>query len=273
MALDPITMMAIGQGVSALGSAVGGLFGARRAKRKARKARQREKRARVEMRRLEDIYSNIDTSNPYLNMENTMEDLTINQQQAQFEAQQFQQSQANILGSLRGAAGGSGIASLAQQLAQSGQLQAQRASASIGAQEAANQRLSRQQAANIQAAERRGEITSRQQQRNQVGTLLGMRQNEAAAAREQRSNAQVARQEAIGGAVGGLFDLAGTAATSGVFGGGSNPATYDGGQLDTVLNPSVFSQFPFQGVTQTYDEYDQGQYNQIMNVANQYGMK
>ena len=155
--------------------------------------------------------------------------------------------------------------------AQSGQLQAQRASASIGAQEAANQRLSRQEAGRLQTLERRGEIISRQQQRDQVGTLLGMRQNEAAAARQQRSNAQVARQEAIGGAVGGLFDLAGTAATSGVFGGGSNPTAYDGGQLDTVLNPSVFSQGPFQGVTQTYGQYDQDQYNQIMAVANQFG--
>ena len=152
-----------------------------------------------------------------------MEDLTINQQQAQFEAQQFQQSQANILGTLRGAAGGSGIASLAQSLAQQGQLQAQRSSASIGAQEAANQRLSRQEASRLQTLERRGEITSRQQQRNQVGTLLGMRQSEAAAARQQRSNAQVARQESIGGAVGGLFDLAGTAATSGLFGGAQTP--------------------------------------------------
>jgi hypothetical protein len=247
------------------------LFGARRAKRQARKARQREKRARVEMRRLEDIYSNIDTSNPYLNMENTMEDLTINQQQAQFEAQRFQQSQANTLAALRGAAGGSGIASLAQQLAQSGQLAAQRASASIGAQEAANQRLSRQEASRLQTLERRGEIISRQQQRDQVGTLLGMRQSEAAAAREQRVNAQQARADAISSGISGFMSGVSDVVGSGVFGGGgNNPATYDGGQLDTVLNPSVFGQG---GITQTYDQYEQDQYNQIMNVANQYGIK
>ena len=70
-------------------------------------------------------------------MENTMEDLTINQQQAEFEKQQAMQSQANIMGQMRGAAGSSGIAALAQSLANQGSLQAQRASASIGAQEAA----------------------------------------------------------------------------------------------------------------------------------------
>ena len=41
---------------------------------------------------------------------------------------------------LRGAAGGSGIAGLAQALANQGQLQTQRISASIGQQEAANQK-------------------------------------------------------------------------------------------------------------------------------------
>ena len=109
---------------------------ARRQEKKQRRILQRQKRKQKE---LEDIYKNIDTSNPYLNMENTMEDLTVNQQQADFERQAFQQTQANIMENLRGAAGGSGIASLAQSLAQQGQIAAQRQSASIGAQEAANQ--------------------------------------------------------------------------------------------------------------------------------------
>ena len=55
-----------------------------------------------------------DVSNPYAQMQNTMEDLTVNQQQSQFEAQQNQQNQSNILGSMKGAAGGSGVAGLAQ---------------------------------------------------------------------------------------------------------------------------------------------------------------
>ena len=94
--------------------------------------------------------------NQYANMENVYEDLTVNQQQAQFQAQQGQQQRANIMQGLRGAAGSSGIAGLAQSMANQGQLQAQQISASIGAQEAANQRMSAQGAGAIQQAERAG---------------------------------------------------------------------------------------------------------------------
>ena len=63
------------------------------------------------MHRLKGIYSNLDTSNPYLNMENTMEDLTINQKQAEFQRDAFNQDQVNMLHSLRSASGSSGTAS------------------------------------------------------------------------------------------------------------------------------------------------------------------
>ena len=106
-----------------------------------RKRIEEQEAARAEMEKYKDQYKRLDTSNiyagisnPYANMENVMEDLTVNQQQAQFERQMAQQSQANIMQNLRGAAGGSGIAGLAQAMASQGQLQAQRASASIGMQ-------------------------------------------------------------------------------------------------------------------------------------------
>ena len=79
--------------------------------------------------------------NKFEGMENAMEDLTVNTQQAEFEAQQNQQMQANIMSSMAGAAGGSGIAALAQSMANQGALQAQKASASIGAQEAQNAKM------------------------------------------------------------------------------------------------------------------------------------
>ena len=82
--------------------------------------------------------------NKFEGMENAFEDLTVNTQQAEFEAQQNQQQQANIMSSMAGAAGGSGIAALAQSMANQGALQSQKASASIGSQEAANQKLAAQ---------------------------------------------------------------------------------------------------------------------------------
>ena len=79
--------------------------------------------------------------NPFAGMENVMEDLTVNQEAARFQAQQSAQQRANILEALRGSAGASGIAGLAQSLANQGALQAQQISASVGQQEAMNQRL------------------------------------------------------------------------------------------------------------------------------------
>ena len=103
---------------------------------------EEQKQARIEMDKYKSQYENLDTSNlaadvrnQYTNMENTYEDLTVNQQQAEFERQTMQQSQANILQSLQGAAGGSGIGALAQAMANQGQLSAQRNSARIGMQE------------------------------------------------------------------------------------------------------------------------------------------
>lgn len=188
-------------------SIAGSVFGASKAAKAEREAKAEERKSRVEMNRLKSIYSNLDTSNPFLNMENTMEDLTVNQKQAQFESQQFQQSQANIMTNMRGAAGGSGIAALAQSLSQQGQLNAQRSSASIGQQESSNQRLAAQQAANIQSQERRGEVMSRNMKRDQTGTLLGMSQQETAAARMQGMQAQQAKFSAISSGVNSLTSL------------------------------------------------------------------
>ena len=140
-------------------------------KSKARKAQERaeenEEISRAQMDAYRKDYQALEFKNPYLNqrnymsgltnvysgLENTMEDLTINQKQAEFERQQFQQSQANILGGLRGAAGGSGVAALAQALSQQGQIAGQRAAASIGQQEARNQAMAAQQAAKLQSQE------------------------------------------------------------------------------------------------------------------------
>ena len=65
---------------------------------------------------------------------------------------------ANLLANLRAAAGGSGIAGLAQTLANQQQLQTQQISASIGQQEAANQQLAAQGAANVQTMEAQAQM-------------------------------------------------------------------------------------------------------------------
>jgi len=97
-----------------------------------------------------------DMKNQFAGMENMYEDMTVDMRAADFQAQQGQQQRANILGALRGAAGGSGIAGLAQSLANQGQLQTQQIAAGIGQQERQNQMASRQAAMTMQQMERQG---------------------------------------------------------------------------------------------------------------------
>ena len=139
-------------------------------------------------------YKNIKFTNPYEGMENpyaenVFEDLTVNQQQAQFQAQQGAQQRANIMGSLRGAAGSSGIAGLAQSMANQGQLQAQQISASIGQQETMNQRLAAQGAqqkqrgaAAVDLQQRQGDAMVQEAESGRQATILAMQQGQAAGA-------------------------------------------------------------------------------------------
>ena len=188
-------------------SAITGVVGAISAGKQKRAAERREKKARERMKRLENIYANLDTSNPFENLENKFEDLTVNQQQAQFQAQQNQQQQANIMSNLAGAAGGSGIAALAQTLAQQGQIATQRASASIAQQEAMNARLAAQQAARNQELEAKGVQIQQDKEMAKQGTLLGMEQSRVAAYMQQGQQADKAKFDAITGTVGNLVDL------------------------------------------------------------------
>tara|TARA_R100000234_G_scaffold1637_2_gene1417 strand:+ start:349 stop:999 length:651 start_codon:yes stop_codon:yes gene_type:complete len=162
--------------------------------RKGRIAEQ--KAAAAEMEKNKRAYEAIDTSNTYADLENKFEDITINQQQAQFEAQQNQQQQANLMNQMNIAAGGSGIASLAQAMANQGQLASQQAAASIGMQEAQNQKLVAQEASRLQQLEAAGEQTAQQREADKRATLLGMSQQRKGAADQAR---EVAKQQAMAG--------------------------------------------------------------------------
>ena len=163
-------------------------------------------------------YQEIDFKNPYAGMqnqfagmENTMEDLTVNQQQAQFQAQQGAQQRSNIMQSMRGAAGGSGIAGLAQAMANQGQLQTQQISASIGAQESANQaarvagaqdvqrrrELQATGAASADLQRRQGAAMVQEAESGRAATLLGMEYGALAGAQEGVQAAYANQQSAI----------------------------------------------------------------------------
>ena len=194
--------------------------------RKKRIAEQ--KTAAAEMEANKKAYEQIDTSNTYANLENKFEDITVNQQQAQFEAQQNQQQQANLMNSMNAAAGGSGIAALAQAMANQGQLSAQKASASIGMQEANNQKMVAQEASKNQQLEAAGEQTSQQREADKQATLLGMSQQRKGAADQAR---EVAKQQAMAGV--------GTIASGLASGVDAGMANIDSGGSFFKANPNV----------------------------------
>jgi hypothetical protein len=158
---------------------------------------QKEQQRKLDLQKEE--YKKVEFKNPYENMENAFEDLTVNQQQAQFEAQQGAQQRSNIMESMKSAAGGSGIAGLAQAMANQGQLASQRASVSIGMQEQANQAAAiGQEQKNIELF-RAGEDTMAQREMQRQSTLLGMEMGEMSGARAATQQAQ-ANQMAAGAA-------------------------------------------------------------------------
>jgi len=180
-----------------------GLFG--------RKARRREQTAaRQEYKAARSRYEALDTSNLAANIqnpfaENVYEDLTVNQQAAQFQAQQAAQSRANILQQLRGSAGGSGIAGLAQALANQASVAAQQASASIAQQESVNERLRAQGELQVQKGEMlveqqrlAGAERSRALESRKTSTLFGMAQQRRAAADQAVAQANAALYSGIG---------------------------------------------------------------------------
>ena len=168
-------------------------------------------------------YRNLDTSNiwanvenKYTNLQNPYEDLTVNQQQAEFERDMFQQQQVNVMSNLAGAAGGSGIAGLAQAMANQGLIARRQASASIGMQESANQLAQAQAAMKIQEMERAGESqaeqmrlrgaeTARALEWQRTATELGMSQQDLAAANQAQAQGKAALWGGIGSIAGGVI--------------------------------------------------------------------
>ena len=119
-------------------------------------------------------YRQFEFKNPYADMENVMEDMTVDTRAADFQRQQGEQQRSNILQALRGAAGGSGVASLAQTLANQGQLQTQQIAVGIGAQERQNMMMERQMAGQIDMTERGGEAMVQSAEMQRQSTLLGI---------------------------------------------------------------------------------------------------
>ena len=149
---------------------------------------------------MEHAYSGLE--NQYEGMENAYEDMTIDQRAADFQAQQGQQQRANIMQGLRGAAGSSGVAGLAQAMASQGQLQAQQQAAGIGQQERQNQMMRAQEGSRIDQMQR-GE-SARLASQAATGTMSLQQQERAGAAQLQSQQAGAAMSNQMASAQGAM---------------------------------------------------------------------
>lgn len=198
-------MGVISAGVGALTGIAQGLIG-------GRKRRREERAAQAEFNRMKGRYEALDTSNPYANVTNTFEDLTVNTQAAEFAQQQAEQGRADILSGLAASAGGGGIAALAQSLANQQTQAAQAAAVSIGQQEQRNQMLAAQGEQRMQQLRGAGEAMSQRLEMQKTGNLLQMSAGRLQQAREAR---QQATQSLVGGIAGAAGMIGGAALAGG----------------------------------------------------------
>ena len=138
---------------------------------------------------------------------------------------------ANIMANMQGAAGGSGIAGLAQVLANQGAQQARKSSASIGMQEQANQARARGEAGRLQQLGREGE------QKRDMLEREGARMTEQFDIQKQEKMLEIASgrkqaaDQAISDASAQLDSFVSGALTGGISGlaGGAGKALFGGG--------------------------------------------
>tara|TARA_R100001230_G_C5663213_1_gene167832 strand:- start:593 stop:1243 length:651 start_codon:yes stop_codon:yes gene_type:complete len=166
------------------------------------------KKAKKELEAQKRTYASLDTSNPYADMVNPYEDMTVDQREADLYNQTFQAGAANTLQSLSEGAGSSGAANLAQALSEENKHAAQRSSASVGKQERENQMKEREFATYIQNKKKEGEVWSRNANRDKQATLLGISQQELAAQREKIAASKQAKLDALQGGVEALGHIA-----------------------------------------------------------------
>ena len=163
-------------------------------------------------------YREFTFENPFADVENFYEDLEVGTEAADFQMEQAAQQRANIMQGLRGAAGSSGIAGLAQALANQGQLQARQVSIDISEQERQNTLLQAQGAAQADMLQRQGAAAVQSAEFGREATLLAAEYNMMAGANEgvqaayanqmaafgARAQMNAARSQMWGGILGGV---------------------------------------------------------------------
>jgi hypothetical protein len=181
----------------------GGLIGRRQREREARLAGEDFQAQMTALRRQ-------DVDNPFQNVQNTFEDLTINQKEAEFLAGQQQLGMATTMSQMRRTVGSSGLAGMAQAMANQQSINLQKASASIGQQEMANQAMAAKGRFEQEKMFAMGEKEKRMMEFAKQNQLLAMASDRKIAADE----AIAAQRAALLGGVGQMVTGTGAFATA-----------------------------------------------------------
>ena len=256
MKLDPLTIMAI---ASIVGSGVEAYGNYRSANRQLKAQERAEARSAANYQKNVKALQDMEVSNPFANIqtqfENPFEDITVNQQAAQFASQQAAQSRANIMDQFRGAAGSSGIAGLAQAMANQATMQNARAAASIGQQESRNQALMAQGALRVSAMEQQaeqrvayGDYLREQNENQRALNIMNLRAGREAALTQFDMNRELLKGQKtqaitsfIGSAAGTAYDYYDAGGKFGLGKRESNPAGPSTSTFE-LLNPIVEQQ-------------------------------
>ena len=229
MKLAPLVQIGLAAAPGIIG-AVGSLFG-------RKKRRQEQRDARKNLEQAKKAFESIEYKNPYADLqnpyaENVYEDMTVDTQAADYLREQQQQSQANTMQQLRGVAGSSGVAGLAQQMSNIATGQARQASAQIAQQERANQQLrlqgeQKKQTAQgqVDIAKMQGEAGRQKQEQARIGALYGLgidRMDAADKARQTATSNFVSGLGQAAGGVAGLYAAGGSLYGTNPFGGGGS---------------------------------------------------
>ncbi len=180
---------------------VGSLIGSGKRKRE-------QKAANDEFGQQKEAFQNQTFSNEFANLENTAEDLTVNQQASNFQAQQTDAALAQGLDSIVASGGGGGGA---QAIAAAALQSKEGISADLARQESTNQAMRAQQAASNQMNEAQGADDLQLRNYTKSQQLLNM-------ASGRKNAADAAREKATAGLISGISSVAGGLATGGAAG-------------------------------------------------------
>jgi len=150
-----------------------------------------------------------------LKQENIFEDITVDTEAVDYARQQFAQQQANIMAGLRGVAGSSGVAGLAQSLSNQAAEQAKQTRLTIGQQLQDNRRMQMQEQSRLNQQQRQIQLANmegaRQFELDKMNTLIGVAGQKIAGAQ-----GAIAQRQQMYGQIAGAVGNVAAAAIGGV---------------------------------------------------------